>query len=376
MTKLVEVWNKANPDIQVHANFPANSTEYIQKITVALSGGAEVDVFCLTNPGDAGEIIKIGLVYELDDLMKKWSYDESGVSGLLDSTRAELGNVYCLPYRKGVWTLFYNKKLFDEAGIPYPSNYTWEQYTEVGRQLTKGSGENKVYGILNYQPTSGWWRIAANVKGANNPAVPEELAEFKKAAKLVWDWSYTDGSQPPYSERTGTAGGDYAGSFSQGKYGMTVCGDWLIQMLNSNNEQGANLDYDIAACPYWAGTEPYSAGVPTLSFIPKNSKHPDEAFKFIAWLSGIEGAKLLAAEGLIPAYSSPEITAIFEKQLTSPKNISALFTQQVYSQAPFDPKYAGAMRIVNQEMSLYFLKEQDLEKTYSTIASRIQDEVQ
>jgi multiple sugar transport system substrate-binding protein len=202
------------------------------------------------------------------------------------------------------------------------------------------------------------------------------LAEFKKAAKITWDWSYTYNCQPPYSERTGTAGGDYAGSFSSGKYGMVVTGDWLIQMLNSNNEQGAGLDYDIAACPYWEGQEPYSAGVPTLAMVTKSSKYPEQAFAFLAYLSGIEGAKFLAENGLIPAYSSPDIRTIFEKQLTSPKNVDVLFTQKVYSQAPFDPKYNQGMRIVNQEMSLYFLKEQDLEKTYNTIAQRIEEEVE
>jgi multiple sugar transport system substrate-binding protein len=376
MTKLIDQWNKANPDIQVHASFPGNLNEYLQKVTVALSGGANVDIFCVASPGDSAEYINLGQVRELDDLMKKFNYDETGVSGFLNSFRGELGKVYCLPYRKSVWTIFYNKKIFDEAKIPYPQNYTWEKYTEVGRQLTKGSGENKTYGILNYQPTSGWWRIAANTTGANNPVIPKDLAEFKKAAKLVWDWSYTHNSQPPYSERTGTAGGDYAGSFSQGKFGMTVCGDWLIQMLNANNETGAGLDYDIAACPYWSGTEPYSAGVPTMSMITKTSKHPEEAFKFLAYLSGIEGAKFLASYGLIPAYSSPEIRTIFEKQLANPKNIDVLFSQKVYSQAPFDPRYNQGMRIVNQEMSLYLLKEQDLDKTYNTIAQRIKEEVE
>jgi multiple sugar transport system substrate-binding protein len=376
MTKLVDQWNKENPDIQIHASFPGNLNEYIQKLTVALSGGSTIDVFCLTNPGEAGEFINLGQAKPLDDLIAKIGFDESGVAGFLDSFRAELGKVYGLPYRKSIWTLFYNKKLFDEAGIPYPVNYTWEKYTEVGRHLTKGSGQDRVYGILNYQPTSGWWRIAANVTGANNPIETDDLAEFKKAAKLVWDWSYTYQCQPPYSERTGTAGGDYAGSFSQGKFGMTVCGDWLINMLNNNNASGANLDYDIANCPYWEGDEPYSAGVPTLSIITNTSKHPEEAFKFIAYLSGLEGAKFLAGEGLVPAWSSPEIRAIFGKQVSSPKNLDALFMQKTYSQAPFDPDYNPAMRIVNQEMSLYFLNEQDLDKTYDTIAMRIKEEIE
>jgi multiple sugar transport system substrate-binding protein len=374
MTKLINQWNAANPDIQVKGTF-TSIDDYLQKLTVSLSGGATVDIICQSNPAPMAEFIALGQILEMSDLMKKHSFDGSGVSGFLDSFRAELGGIYGLPYRKSVWVLFYNKRIFDAAGIPYPKNYTWEQYTDTARRLTSGSGENKIYGILNFQPTSGWWRIAANVTGANNPIIPEHLVEFKKAARLTWDWSYTDKVQPPYSERTGTAGGDYWGAFLQGKYGMVITGDWLVNMLNNGIAQGADLQYDIAEVPYWAGQEPYSAGVPTLAGITKSSKHPDEAFKFISFLAGNEGARFFAGEGMIPARGSQEIIDIFKRDLPSPKNTDVFFTQKVYNQAPFDANYNKAMVIVNQEMSLYFLNEQDLDTTYDTIARRIKDEI-
>lgn len=375
MTKLINQWNAANPGIQIKGTFVANE-ELAQKLTVSLSGGSVVDIFCQQTPAGVAEFIALDQVLDLTELLKKNNFDESGISGFMDSFREELGAPYGLPYRKSVWVLFYNKKLFDDAGMPYPKNWTWDQYQEAAQKLTKGSGENKVYGILNYPSTMGWWRIGANITGANNPIIPEHLAAFKKTARRDWDWSYTYNCQPPYAERTGTAGGDYAGSFLQGKFGMMITGDWAVSMLNNGIAAGSELQYDIAEVPYARGDEPYSAGVPTIAAVAKNSKYPEQAFKFISYLAGNEGARFFANEGLIPAWGSPETISIFQERLPTPRNVAVFFTQKVYNQAPFDSKYSQAMRIVNQEMSLYLLKEQDLEKTYDIIAKRIKDEVQ
>jgi multiple sugar transport system substrate-binding protein len=370
---VVETYNKLHPEINVKLTV---SADWDQKKAIALSGGATVDVMCMGNPGDAAIYSELGQLVDLNPYIKAANTDVSGISGFLDSFNSEVGAVYGLPYRKSVWTLYYNKKVFDDAKIPYPSdNLTWEEYTELAQKLTKGTGDNKTYGLLNFQPTSAWWRAAANTTGANNPVVAKDLAEYKKAAKLAWDWSYTLGIQPSYADRVGTAGGDYAGSFMNGKYGMLVTGDWLVNMLNTAIEKGTVFDYDVAAIPHWTGKEAYTTGTPTMASIPVGSKLKDESFKFIAYLSSNEGAKILAKYGMMPAWSSQEVQDIFLKELPSPKHGSVFFTQKVYSQAPFSTQYSKGQSIVNEEMSLYLLQEQDLDKTYSIIEQRIKDEV-
>ena len=52
-----------------------------------------------------------------------------------------------MPFRNDFWVLFYNKDLFDAAGVPYPANdLPMEEYDALARQMTSGEGDAKVYG--------------------------------------------------------------------------------------------------------------------------------------------------------------------------------------------------------------------------------------
>jgi multiple sugar transport system substrate-binding protein len=376
LRKVIEAYKSVAPNVTVNPTF---SADIFQKYVVAMSGGATMDVFCYSTVAGMATYVSAGQTEDLSPYITKYNIDTGGIASLLDAFKKESGTINFLPYRKSVWVLFYNKKIFDEAGIPYPDPVkpiTWEEYTELGKRLTKGSGENKIWGILNFAPNSNWFRIPANTAGANNPMKPADLEQFKKAAKLSWDFSYTYNIQPPYSERTGTAGGDYIGAFLQGKYAMFINGDWVLNLIsNAVRDNKGSISYDMAPLPYWAGSEPTSTGVPCVAAINVNSKVKDEAFKFASFLAGEDGAKVLAGESILPAWSSPSVQDIFLKSATSVENGEAFFNQKVNSQSPLDAKYDSAMRITVEEVSLYLLEEQDLNKTFDTIARRIKEEV-
>ena len=54
------------------------------------------------------------------------------------------GGLYALPFRTNDWVIYYNKKIFDDAGVAYPTNdMTWEQFFELGKQLS----HDDVYGL-------------------------------------------------------------------------------------------------------------------------------------------------------------------------------------------------------------------------------------
>jgi multiple sugar transport system substrate-binding protein len=379
LVKIIDAWNAKNPNIQVKGSFAATS-DHNQKVVVALSGGATLDVVCLNNPSVTATYLELGQLVNLAPYVQKNNTDISGIRDLIETLANEKGEYFALPYRKSVMITYYNKKIFDDAKAPYPdtipiNEWTWEKYTEIARQLTGGSGQNKIYGILNYEPTSAWWRFTANFVGANNPAIPAHLAEYKKAAQMAYDWSYKYQVQPPYSDRVGTAGGDYAGAFMQGKYGMSVTGDWIINMLNTAIDKGGVMDYDIAPVPHYAGREPWSAGTPTQVCIPVSTKYKDESFAFSSFLAGVEGAKIIAQSGMLPAWSSQEIQDFYLANLPHVKNGKYLFTQKVYSQAPANTQYSLSQAIVNEEVPLYLLQERDLDTTFKAIEDRIKDEV-
>ena len=71
------------------------------------------------------------------------------------------GDFYALPFIQSFWVVFYNKDLFDAAGVEYPTNdMTLEEYDALARQLTSGEGAEKVYGCHYHN-----WRSCVQLFG-------------------------------------------------------------------------------------------------------------------------------------------------------------------------------------------------------------------
>ena len=75
------------------------------------------------------------------------------------------GKTYALPYRTDFWVLYYNKKMFDDAGIQYPENLTWDEYEDLAKKLSKNDGQ--VYGAYQHIWRSTIQAIAAAQNEAN-----------------------------------------------------------------------------------------------------------------------------------------------------------------------------------------------------------------
>lgn len=372
-TKLTEEYKKDHPNIDFNLHFvPTN--DYETKLLTAFSGGANIDCFAVASaPGFASYQAK-GQIYCIDELVAKKGTDTSGFQAAYDGLKID-GKAYVLPYKTSSWVVYYNKDIFDNAGVPYPADdWTWEEYAETAAKLTSGEGMEKIYGSLNYQPTSTWWRVPANTKGSTNPLVEAELDDWLEAAEFCRKLS-DDGCQPPYADRANEAGADYTGAFLQGKYGMFFNGDWVIEMLNTAIKEGESINYDIAPIPHWEGEKAMTTGTPGLLMVAQNSSHPEEAFDFISFATGEEGAKILVENDYFPAWSSDEITAAYTEGKESPEHIEFIVNQEIYPQVPCDPVYNTATNIVKEEVSLYLLGEQELDKTKSMIQDRIKNEV-
>ena len=375
MTKVVEAFEAKYPDIKVNANF-IPSSDYTQKILVNLStGGGDMDVFATQSTSNLAEYISKDVLEPLDDIAG--SEVLAGNRDAIEQLRYD-GHIYGLPYRTSKWVLYYNKDLFDQAGIPYPdASWTWERYAEVAKALSGGNGQDRVYGSLSYPARNTWWRVLANIEGANNPLEPEHLEVFKKALEYYYNLTYVDGSQQPFGELVGDAGSDFAGRFLQGKTAMMWNGDWAVQMLNEQiEEKGVPLNYDVAPLPHWEGSEPATTGSFAVIMVNKESKHKDAAKKFAEFVASEEAAKIFVSNGLLSPWGTDGVKQAFLENVTKPENVGVFSDPiKVMSQVPMDPLYNQGIKIVEEEASLYLLQEQTLEQTFEKIRNRIQAEV-
>ena len=79
-----------------------------------------------------------------DFIAKDETFKKEAYSGLIDQMTID-GKIYGIPFRKDNNLIYYNKDLFDKAGVPYPEDgMTMAEYHELAARMTSGTGNRCV----------------------------------------------------------------------------------------------------------------------------------------------------------------------------------------------------------------------------------------
>ncbi|MDR2102075.1 MAG: sugar ABC transporter substrate-binding protein [Treponema sp.] len=130
--------------------------DYWTKLQTALPTGTGPDIFWLNHP-NAVSYLPTGLIMNLEPHANKIQYEHFHENFYAPYTYK--GSRYGVPIFWDVTVLFYNKALFDKAGVPYPNeNWTWTEFYDAARRLTVKEGNKTVqYGIIvDMDPQSGF----------------------------------------------------------------------------------------------------------------------------------------------------------------------------------------------------------------------------
>ena len=142
---VIDAYEAKNPNVKVEL-IDISSAEYQDKVNIMLSGGDESDIITVKDIPGYSAMLTRNQIIPLNDYVKKDALDLSVYSGAAEELTYE-GSIYALPFRSDIWILYYNKDLFDAAGVAYPTNdMTWKEFDTIARQMTSGSGADKVYG--------------------------------------------------------------------------------------------------------------------------------------------------------------------------------------------------------------------------------------
>ena len=268
-----------HPNIVVKAeNTPFG--EYRQKYVAQAAGNALPDImYCQFSW--AQEFIKNGLFRPLDDYIareKDFNLQDFTPQSLVSYQRD--GKLWGIPYDEGPANLYYNKDIFDAAGIPYPDE-TWdlEKLKEVALKLTQGEGPNKIFG-LGELPTLGNSLVAPpylmpfGTQYLREPKEDECLINKPEAvAALEWWQELRDkGAVPSPADLQNVAWP----AFQFGKIAMTLQGSWATPPIRA----GAKFNWDIAMWPRGPKAHvTFSTG--SAYMITRDSKNPDAAWIYL-----------------------------------------------------------------------------------------------
>lgn len=366
---VIEAYEAQNPNVKVELQ-DISSAEYQDVVNIMLSGGDTTDIITVKDIPGYSAMLSRGQIVPLNDYIEADGVDLAQYSGAAEELTYE-GAIYALPFRSDIWILYYNKAVFDAAGIEYPSNdMTWDEFDALARQLTSGSGVDKVYGAHFHT-----WRSTvqlATVQDGENTVIAEDYGFMAPMYNMVTSMQ-DDGIIMDFGElKTGSI--HYSGVFKNGQAALLPMGSWFIgTLIQAKNSGEFEFDWGVAAYPHPEGVEAgTTAGTLTSLAINSNSEHKDAAWDFIKFYTGEEGAAILAASGTLPAVRTPEVLEAFVSLEGVPAEATdALQTTTVRLELPMDARVSAIEQVLNEEHELIMTKSTSVENGISEMTRRI-----
>lgn len=329
------------------------STDYMTSLATQLAGGnGELDVLSIKDIPGYANLINLEVLEPMNDHL---TTPVESFGGILEQLTADDGNFYAVPFRSDFWVLFYNKDLFDAAGVDYPTNdMTMEEFDALARQMTSGEGAEKVYG--NHYHT---WRSDVTLFGIldGEHSIIDGTYDFLKPYYEMVLAEQEDGIVMDYGEAK-TSGAHYSGVFENGQAAMCNMGSWFLATLQTYNaEAEANgvepVNFGMVKYPHPEGVEAGTTlGTVTSLAVNVNSEKKDLAIDFVDWCASAEAAAILADTGTFPAVSSPDINQIIAATEGFPDDeasVEALNTVAVYLEMPLTDKASEIETVLNTE---------------------------
>ena len=210
-------------------------SDYEKQLTLGIASGELPDLVILDGCSMAS-FIQLGLFGDISDADINW---DEYIEGPLESTMMD-GKHYGIPFATNCTALYYNKDMFDAAGIDYPDeNTTWDEFHEMAKALTKDG----VYGFGNAATNTDegtfqclQWIYTA---GGSYTDIEGGVDAYKLMQEMIEDGSWT-------KECVNWTQSDVNNNFMAGNLAMQQNGPWQIPGIEAN---APDLNYGVTVLP-------------------------------------------------------------------------------------------------------------------------------
>lgn len=295
MSAIARAFEEKNPGVEIKVQV-TGWDEYWTKLEAAATGGSLPDIFWMHSTRfydyannnillEVGDAVGDGYKNFPEDLVKLYEFN---------------GKNYAVPKDFDTIGMFYNKALFDKAGVPYPDGtWNWEQFLNTAKKLTKDG----VYGVAApMDAQQGYWNSIYQ-NGGNVIDGKKSGYDLKASQEgLQWwlDLSMKEKVSPTQAQFSET---DAYAMFMSGKVAMVSLGSWMVPGIEQNKEFAKNVGVTYLPkgkvnASIYNGLG-YSAAAST--------KYPEEVKAFLKF-TATEEANLLQAKyaSAIPAYNGTQ----------------------------------------------------------------------
>lgn len=327
---IVDEFQAANPDIKVNVDV-SDWESYWNKLQTLFAGGTPPDVFAMDAPlypdwQSRGVLLNLQPYLDAEPTLLDGFYPVT-----LQAYQREDG-YYGLPRDFQTIVLFYNKDMFDAAGIDYPTDeWTMDDLRTAAKALTKDTNSDGVTDQFGF--ASDFWDMELFWSGAVwgfggeiiNPEYTQTLlaeGTARDAWHLMADMMLTDKSVPD-PDQTAQYGYDV---FAAGAAAMTTIGHWVVPFYSQ-----LPFKWDVSAFP--AGPVGRATSVNSAGFVIANgSQNPDAAWEFVKYAVGPDGQKKLTELGFaIPVLQSVAESPVYLEQTSAPINHKVFLDALAYA---------------------------------------------
>lgn len=359
--RVIDVFQRLHPDITVRTLL--SGPDPVQHMSTYCAGGKCPDVLMaweLTYArfADRGVLLDLNTMLAQDKAFAAQLKAES-VASLYDTFTFD-GGQYAFPEQWAGCFLFYNKKLFADAGVPLPPGrweqpWTFGEFLDTAAALTKRDGSGRV-SQWGYVETSAPL-YAAGLFGMNNgvpwstPRMNPAHLNFDNDAFIEGVQFYADlaNKHKVAPTASGTQSIATTDLFSSGQAAMALGGHWRYQTF----DRADGLDFDVTVLPTGPRGRAGRSNIGTTGLaIAASSRRKQQAWEFVKFATGPVGQAVIAESGLfVPVLRSAIESSGFAEAHKRIGNFAVLTGGPAYSEGlPITPQWEKIAALMDRNV--------------------------
>lgn len=316
LQSLVDQYTELHPNVTIEMVYVEAGETTVQKMMAAAASNTMPNILMLAWPQYIGPLKDV--IRPLDDLIAanpdQWNEDDF-LPSLMDGNCRFEGVTYGAPIETNNLCLYYNKDLFDAAGVTPPT--TWEELISVAQALTDPSTKTWGLNLPLDIATLTWvwqcflWQAGGEFANAEGTDLPFNSDAGREALQLFVDLIQTyevASVSPPQN------------GFISGNIAMEITGPWMIPTFNASE----TLNYGIVELPAGPAGKATNIGG-TINVMMKSDEAGEKAsWDFLCWLMSPEIITQFAmGYGTIPVRKSAAEVDAWKEYLAANPGIQA-----------------------------------------------------
>ncbi|MGA8585904.1 MAG: extracellular solute-binding protein [Roseiarcus sp.] len=349
--EIAKDYNAAHPGVNVQFKYLENEAFKAKLPTMLQADESRPDLFYSWGGGVMQAQDKAGFLKDVTKDVSAWDSDLSPTA--VDAFKVD-GKVVGVPFEVGEVVFYYNKKLFEKAGLKAEDIKSWDDFLGAVKKLKAAGITPLVVGAGEKWPMHFYYSYLVMRIGGEHALADAKAgkdggfknATFVEAGKRLHELAALEPFQPGYLSTSHTQS---SGIFGDGKAAMDLMGQWLLSMQGPNATNGKGLaaeDIGILSFPVIEGGK--GKATDTLGGINGwlvSKSAPPEAVDFLKFFSQAKYAKEAAEKAAyIPVVKGSE------SAFTDPlfKRLADDLSKTTYHQNYFDQDLGPSVgRVIN-----------------------------